>query len=246
MKELCDAVGHLSSADKTLARLIRRIGPCGLTPDHRQSPFEALVEAVAHQQLTGKAAQTILGRVKALVPKRRFPTPDDLIALPEDRLRGAGLSRAKVAAVKDIALKTRDGLVPTPRRMAGMEDSEIIECLTAIRGVGPWTVEMLLIFKLGRLDVLPADDFGVRKGFAVTYRREELPKPTTWWRNARLGWDAARMSRLQEASIRRSPDCSAMPRMVCRWRWRAWEPYMKRVEEWPVIRHWRVNGMKRR
>jgi len=176
MKELHAAVGHLALADKTLARLMRRVGPCGLTPDPRRSAFEALVEAVTHQQLNGRAAQTILGRVKALVPKRKFPTPDDLIALSDDLLRGAGLSRAKVASVKDIARKTRDGLVPTPRRMAGMDDVEIIERLTAIRGVGQWTVEMLLIFRLGRLDVLPADDFGVRKGFAVTYRREELPK----------------------------------------------------------------------
>jgi DNA-3-methyladenine glycosylase II len=178
MKEFELALDHLSSADRTLARLIRRVGPCGLAaPASRgRSPFEALVEAVAHQQLTGKAAQTILGRVKALVPERRFPRPDDLLALPEEMLRGAGLSRAKVAAVRDIALKTRDGWVPTPRRMAAMEDAEIIERLTAIRGVGQWTVEMLLIFKLGRLDVLPVDDYGVRKGFAVTYRREDLPK----------------------------------------------------------------------
>ena len=176
MKELKEAMEHLSSADRTLARLIRRVGPCGLTTDHERSPFEALVEAVAHQQLTGKAAQTILGRVKALVPHRKFPTPDDLILLSEDSLRGAGLSRAKVAAVKDIALKTRSGVVPTPRRMAGMEDAEIIERLTVIRGVGQWTVEMLLIFKLGRLDVLPIDDFGVRKGYALAYRRKDLPK----------------------------------------------------------------------
>jgi DNA-3-methyladenine glycosylase II len=176
MNALREAVEHLSSADRTLGRLIRRVGPCALVPDHGQSPFEALVEAVAHQQLTGKAARTILGRVKALVPERRFPSPDDLIVLPEESLRAAGLSRAKVAAVKDIALKTRDGLVPTPRRMAGMEDAEIVERLTVIRGVGRWTVEMLLIFKLGRLDVLPIDDFGVRKGFALTYRRSDLPK----------------------------------------------------------------------
>lgn len=169
------AVEHLTSADRALARLIRRVGPCRLSIDAARSPFEALVEAVAHQQLTGKAARTILGRVKALVPRRRFPTPDDLLSLPEEQLRGAGLSRAKVAAVKDIALKTREGLVPTARRLAGMDDAEIIERLTAIRGVGQWTVEMLLIFRLGRLDVLPVDDFGVRKGFAVTYRRAELP-----------------------------------------------------------------------
>lgn len=176
MSGLRAAERHLSAADRTLAGLIRRVGPCALTADAAQSPFEALVEAVAHQQLTGKAARTILGRVIALVPKRRFPRPEDLLTLSDDSLRGAGLSRAKVAAVKDIALKTREGLVPTARKLAGMEDAEIIDRLTAIRGVGQWTVEMLLIFKLGRLDVLPADDFGVRKGFAVTYRRLDLPK----------------------------------------------------------------------
>jgi DNA-3-methyladenine glycosylase II len=171
------AVSHLTAKDRTLARLIRRVGPCGLCADKRQSPFESLVEAVAHQQLHGKAARTILGRVKALVPNRRFPSPDDLLRLPEEHLRTAGLSRAKVAAVRDIASKTRDGTVPTARQMAHMEDTEIIERLITIRGVGQWTVEMLLIFKLGRLDVLPVDDFGVRKGFAIAYRQKEMPRP---------------------------------------------------------------------
>ena len=177
LQGLEQAIGHLTTKDKTLARLIRRVGPCRLCTDNRRSPFESLVEAVAHQQLHGKAARTILGRVKALVPNRRFPSPDDLLHLPEDSLRAAGLSRAKVAAVKDIAAKTRDRIVPTARQMAHMEDAEIVERLTTIRGVGRWTVEMLLIFKLGRLDVLPIDDFGVRKGFAITYRHEDLPRP---------------------------------------------------------------------
>ena len=177
LQGLEQAIGHLTTKDKTLARLIRRVGPCRLCTDNRRSPFESLVEAVAHQQLHGKAARTILGRVKALVPNRRFPSPDDLLHLPEESLRGAGLSRAKVAAVKDIAAKTRDRIVPTARQMAHMEDAEIVERLTTIRGVGRWTVEMLLIFKLGRLDVLPIDDFGVRKGFAITYRHDDLPRP---------------------------------------------------------------------
>jgi DNA-3-methyladenine glycosylase II len=171
------AVRHLSRADKTLARVIRRTGPCRLEPDLRQSPFEALVEAVAHQQLTGKAAQTILGRVKALHPRRKFPRPQDLLNTPDASLRSAGLSRAKVAAVKDIAAKTLEGVVPTARKLAHLTDEEIIERLTVVRGVGRWTVEMLLIFKLGRPDVLPVDDYGVRKGFAVTYRDGEMPAP---------------------------------------------------------------------
>ncbi len=175
MNPFAEAIEHLVSADRTLGKLIERVGPCALSADRRRTPFAALVEAVAHQQLTGKAARTILNRVIALAPRRRFPRPEDLLALSEESLRAAGLSRAKVAAVKDIALKAQDGVVPTARQMAAMEDAEIIERLTAIRGVGQWTVEMLLIFKLGRLDVLPVDDFGVRKGFAVAYRRPALP-----------------------------------------------------------------------
>lgn len=172
-----DAVRHLRRADKVLARVIDRAGPCGLRPERRQSPFEALVEAVAHQQLTGKAAKTILARVKALHPQRRFPTPEDLLGTADEQLRAAGLSRAKVAAVKDIAAKALNGVVPTARSMARMDDAAIIERLIAIRGVGQWTVEMLLIFKLGRLDVLPVADYGVRTGFSFAYRRDDLPKP---------------------------------------------------------------------
>ncbi len=171
------AVEHLTKADKVLARLIRKVGPCGLKARKRCSPFQALVQSVAHQQLNGTAANTILGRVMALYPRRKFPTPDDVLATPDEKLRGAGLSRAKVAAIKDIAAKTVEGVVPPARTIAKMPDAEILERLTTIRGVGPWTVEMLLIFKLGRLDVLPATDFGVRKGFALIFMRDELPKP---------------------------------------------------------------------
>jgi DNA-3-methyladenine glycosylase II len=169
------AIQHLTESDKPLARLIARVGPCGLRVNRRQSPFQSLVQSVAHQQLTGKAANTILGRVVALHPHREFPTPEDLLGTSEEMLRSAGLSRAKVAAVKDIAAKALDGTIPLHKAMSKMEDAEIIERLTTIRGVGQWTVEMLLIFKLGRLDVLPVNDYGVRKGFAVTYRKRELP-----------------------------------------------------------------------
>jgi DNA-3-methyladenine glycosylase II len=172
-----DAIGHLSSKDRVLGRLIRKVGPCTLKPKSRRSPFEALVQSVAYQQLNGTAAAAILGRVKALYPGRRFPRPEDLLATPDERLRGAGLSRAKTAAVKDIAAKTLEGVVPTSRAIARLSDTEIVERLTALRGVGRWTVEMLLIFTLGRQDVLPATDFGVRKGFAVTYGLRELPAP---------------------------------------------------------------------
>jgi len=172
-----EALEHLSQSDKVLARLIRKVGPCRLEPRRNTSPFQALVQSVAHQQLNGTAAKTILRRVIALYPKRRFPTPEDLLSTADEPLRGAGLSRAKIAAIKDIAAKTVEGLVPASRAIAKLSNEEILERLTTIRGVGPWTVEMLLMFKLGRLDVLPASDFGVRKGFALIYRRKELPAP---------------------------------------------------------------------
>jgi DNA-3-methyladenine glycosylase II len=172
-----EALKFLTSSDKRLGALIERIGPCHLKPKKRRSPFESLVQSVAYQQLNGTAAATILGRVKALYPNKRFPSPEDLLGTPDEKLRGAGLSRAKTAAIKDIARKTLEGIVPTARAIVKMSNEEIIERLIAVRGVGPWTVEMLLIFTLGRTDVLPATDYGVRKGFAMTYGWKDLPTP---------------------------------------------------------------------
>jgi len=172
-----EAILFLTSSDKHLGRLIKQVGPCYLKPKKRRSPFESLVQSVAYQQLNGTAAATILGRVKALYPDKRFPTPDDLLATPDDKFRSAGLSQPKTAAIKDIARKTLDGVVPTSRAISKMSNDEIIERLTTVRGVGPWTVEMLLIFTLGRTDVLPVTDYGVRKGFAVTYGWKDLPTP---------------------------------------------------------------------
>ena len=172
-----EAILFLTSTDKHLGRLIKQVGPCHLKPKKRRSPFESLVQSVAYQQLNGTAAATILGRVKALYPNKRFPTPDDLLATPDENLRSAGLSRAKTAAIKDIARKTLEGIVPTSRAILKLSNEEIIERLTTVRGVGPWTVEMLLIFTLGRTDVLPVTDYGVRKGFAVTYGWKDLPTP---------------------------------------------------------------------
>jgi DNA-3-methyladenine glycosylase II len=143
----------------------------------RRTPFVALVTAVTYQQLNGTAAKTILKRMLALFPGKRFPTPEDILAMPDDRLRTAGLSRAKAAAIKDIAAKTVAGIVPGSRVITRLTNEEIIERLTSVRGVGPWTVEMLLMFTLGRLDVLPATDYGVRKGFAVAFGWKELPTP---------------------------------------------------------------------
>jgi DNA-3-methyladenine glycosylase II len=157
--------------------LIRRHGPCALAPG-RWSPYEALSRAVAHQQLNGRAAQTILERFVALFPTGRFPAPAAVLAARATRLRRAGFSRAKVRALKDIARHAVKGVVPTRRTCRALGDEAIIERLTRIHGVGRWTVEMLLIFTLGRLDVLPVDDFGVREGFRVAYRRRTRPTPT--------------------------------------------------------------------
>ena len=172
-----EALQHLTRSDTTLGTLIGRVGPCTLKPRLRRSPFETLVRSVTFQQLNGTAARTILGRVRDLYPGKRFPSPADLLSTSDRRLRGAGLSANKTAAIKDIAAKTIAGVVPPPRAMRQMSNEEIIERLTALRGVGPWTDEMLLIFTLGRPDVLPVTDYGVRKGFALTYGWKELPKP---------------------------------------------------------------------
>ena len=171
------AVLHLSKADRTLARFIRKVGPAAIKLKEAHTPFEALLEAIVYQQLTGKAAATILGRVIALFPRRAFPSPDDILAASEERLRGAGLSWAKIAAIKDLAEKTNEGVVPRSAEIQRLSDSEIIERLTSIRGVGRWTVEMLLIFNLGRHDIIPSTDYGVRKGFKLAYGLRELPSP---------------------------------------------------------------------
>jgi methylated-DNA-[protein]-cysteine S-methyltransferase len=166
----------LREADPRLARLMDRTTAYRVRPDRMQSPFAALVESIVYQQLNGRAAATILGRLVALFRPRRFPRPEDLLEARDSRLRSAGLSRAKAAAVKDLAAKTLDGTVP--RSCSTLEkwsDDQIIDRLTQVRGVGRWTVEMLLIFRLARPDVLPVDDYGVRKGFALFRGLRELP-----------------------------------------------------------------------
>lgn len=166
---------HLSKTDLVLARVIRDVGPCLMRPRRNCPPFQSLVQAVAHQQLNGTAAQAILRRFIALFPDTKFPQPEHILSASEEHLRSAGLSRAKAAAIKDIAHKTTIGHVPTRREAARLSDEELVARLTEIRGVGPWTVEMFLIFTLGRRDVLPVTDYGVRCGFAKAYGWEELP-----------------------------------------------------------------------
>jgi 3-methyladenine DNA glycosylase/8-oxoguanine DNA glycosylase len=171
------ACRHLAEADPRLGDLIDRVGCFSMRPQPTQSLFAALARSIVYQQLTGNAAATILGRVTRLFAPRRFPTPRDLLDAPAERLREAGLSGAKTAALRDLAARTIDGTVPLLARIRRMEDEEIIERLTIVRGIGRWTVEMLLIFRLGRPDVLPVSDLGVRKGFARMFRRGKLPEP---------------------------------------------------------------------
>jgi len=170
------AIRNLTTADPILGALIAEVGPCDLMPDRTRSPFQALVQAVAHQQLNGKAASTILARFVGLFPKRRFPTPEEVDAIDADRLTGVGFSRAKASYVKGIARAALDGRVPGRRDIERMSDDEIVDRLTQIKGVGRWSVEMFLIFGLGRPDVLPVDDYGIRQGFAIAFRKRKLPE----------------------------------------------------------------------
>src|SRR5271165_6478754 len=171
-----DALRHLRR-DKRFAALIRRVGPPLLGIQRRRSAYEALMRAIAHQQLHGRAALAILARFEALYPTDGFPPPELVLASPEAELRACGFSGAKIAALRAICAATLDGTVPTRRASARLSDQELIERLTSIRGVGRWTIEMLLIFTLGRPDVLPVDDFGVRDGYRVLYGLDEPPKP---------------------------------------------------------------------
>ncbi|MGA2276350.1 MAG: DNA-3-methyladenine glycosylase [Terracidiphilus sp.] len=182
--DAAEAAEHLRASDAKLGALIDRAGPFTLRLDPRSSPFESLVESILYQQLNGKAAATIHSRVRAFFGGD--PTPEQLLGTPDEILRAAGVSGNKARALKDLAVRTLDGTVPTQAAIRKMSDAEIVARLTEVRGIGPWTVEMLLIFRLGRPDVLPATDYGVRKGFALTFLRlpksrplaaEDLPKP---------------------------------------------------------------------
>jgi 3-methyladenine DNA glycosylase/8-oxoguanine DNA glycosylase len=211
--DLAIATAHLSAVDPALAKLISAMRPFDPGIDHRQSPYEALMEAIVYQSISGKAAATIFERVKALSGSNRakalrgtndegaasgakqartlagseiagkvsrngrVPTPQEVLKLTKRQLRKAGLSGAKILAMRDLAQKTIDGIVPTHDEALSLSDEELIERLDSVRGIGRWTVEMFLIFRLGRPDVLPIHDLGVQKGWSVAYGKKHMPRP---------------------------------------------------------------------
>lgn len=169
------AVAMIAETDAVMAELIERVGPLQLRRRPMPSTFDSLAQSIAYQQLTGKAAATIMARVRALFPDRQVLDPAEILATQDERFRSAGLSRSKTLAMKDLAAKTLDGTVPNPPELAKLSDDEIVTRLSAVRGIGRWTVEMLLIFRMGRPNILPVTDYGVRKGYAVAFRKRSLP-----------------------------------------------------------------------
>ncbi len=172
----------LAASDPVLARVIARVGACTLQSEGEPDLFQALLRSIIFQQLHGKAATAIHARVVALMPQ---PSANSLQALPDGSLRAAGLSANKLLAVRDLAAKTLDGTVPTISVAAKLSDDALIECLTRVRGIGPWTVQMLMIFYLGRADIMPADDFGIRKAFSLLYRGGRPVTPAAVLRHAK-------------------------------------------------------------
>src|SRR5262245_26653550 len=202
--DLAAATAHLGAADQALAKLIAEMRPFDPGIDHTQSPYEALMEAIVYQSISGKAAATIFERVKALGGSNRIaepgsarhartlagseisgkvsgngrvPTPEEVLKLSKLKLRKAGLSGAKILAMRDLAQKTIAGIVPTHDEALHLSDEELVERLDSVRGIGRWTVEMFLIFRLGRPDVLPIHDLGVQKGWSVAYGKKHKPRP---------------------------------------------------------------------
>jgi len=214
-----DATAFLSAADPKLARLIEKAGPFTVRLRAQQSPFEALLQSIIYQQLHGKAAATIHDRLIRIFnpdvplnhpnPTLLHPSPQQILDCPNDQLRAAGLSNNKALALRDLAAKTLDGTVPSLATIRKMSDAAIIDHLTQVRGIGKWTVEMFLIFRLGRPNILPTSDFGIRKGFALTYLGL---KPTT----------------------KLTPDLLATPAQIER-RAKKWHPYCS-VASWYMWR----------
>jgi len=221
----------LSRTDKRLARVIERTGEFQFQLDECESVYESLLEAIAYQSISGKAAATIFARIKALGANGICPTPQEILRARPQALRKAGLSGAKVLAMKDLAKKTVEGVVPTLADAHRMSDEELVERLISVRGIGAWTVEMFLIFRLGRPDVLPIHDYGVQKGFAITYGKKKIPKPrelaefgerwrpyrtvASWymWRAVQqAGPEARKIKKSGPAAKKRGPKKAARPK----------------------------------
>ena len=175
--DLEKALEHLAAGDECLKGLIADLAPFKIDVEDGQSPYEVLLEAIAYQSISGKAAATIFGRIKALGENGRPPAPQRMLKIPAPKLRKAGLSGAKVLAMKDLAKKAVAGIVPSHDEALRLSDEELVERLVSVRGIGAWTVEMFLIFRLGRPDVLPIHDLGVKKGWSVAYGKKHMPKP---------------------------------------------------------------------
>jgi len=225
------AMDALAAKDPQLALLIKETEEFRIETDGSDSPYEILLEAIAYQSISGKAAATIFGRVKALSSTGRAPTPEEMLKLRKSALRKAGLSGAKALAMKDLAKKTIEGIVPTLEQAEKLSDEELVERLVSVRGIGAWTVEMFLIFRLGRPDVLPIHDLGVKKGWAVTYGKKHMPKPkellafgerwrpyrtvASWymWRACQRAGHAA-MRKIRPAKVRKRKPANAIRRKL--------------------------------
>jgi DNA-3-methyladenine glycosylase II len=221
------AAHRILATDPVMAGLIQAVtrhriaSVAELAGREKRSPYEALARAIAHQQLNGKAAQSILSRLTGLYGQR-FPTPEELLAANKQQLRGVGFSFAKIAALQDLAAKTLEGIVPVASALESLSDLEIIERLTAVRGIGRWTVEMMLMFELRRPDILPVDDFGVRTGFRLAYGLRDLPLPRALaefgerWKPHRslAAWYLWRAVELDKGGL--LPRCSQSPRLAIR------------------------------
>lgn len=179
------ALAHLRASDPALAGLIDRIGPFAMEMKAADSLFEAMLRSIVYQQLHGKAAATIHGRVLAELDRHGGPTPQALTKASDAALRGTGLSGNKLLAVRDLSVKCREGTVPSLQDARRLADDELVTRLTEVRGIGPWTVHMLLIFYLGRPDVMPTGDFAIRLGFKRLYRKRQDPTPEAIVKHAR-------------------------------------------------------------
>ena len=175
--DLRRAMEQLAASDEKLAQAMEGCLEYRIRADGAEGPYEVLMKSIAYQSISGKAAATIFSRVKALGSNGRAPTPEEMLRLRKPTLRKAGLSGAKIVAMKDLARKTLSGIVPPLEVAEKMTDEELIERLTQVRGIGAWTVEMFLIFRLGRPDVLPIHGLGVKKGWAFTYGKKHMPTP---------------------------------------------------------------------